>query len=151
MLYWVLGSPYMVEVPHSLFEWKHRGSLCCVNKCGHTDFIIWSTWRKRWHTRIDNFCWLTWRTYRRTDNIVVMHNWPWKIIREIRMCCFTRYFNLLFYQLIFLRRSWVRILGQKRVITKDVKNSTQCCYFRCAAFMVWVGEMSYPKIGSTHY
>ncbi len=40
---------------------------------------------------------------------------------------------------------------QNRVIAKEVKRCTYCCYVRCATLIVWVGGMSCPKTGAIQY
>ncbi len=43
------------------------------------------------------------------------------------------------------------ILGPNRVIVKDVKSYTYCCYVRCATLILRVGEIPWPKTGATQY
>ena len=43
------------------------------------------------------------------------------------------------------------MLGPSRVIAKDVKSCTYCCYVRCATLIVWVGGMPWPQTGATQY
>ncbi len=43
------------------------------------------------------------------------------------------------------------ILGPNRVIAKDVKICTYCCYVRCATLIVWVVGMPWHQTGSTQY
>ncbi len=40
------------------------------------------------------------------------------------------------------------ILDQNRVIARDVKSCTYCCYVRCATLIVWVRQ---AKTGATQY
>ena len=43
------------------------------------------------------------------------------------------------------RRNMGLLLEPNRVIAKDVKSCTYCCYFRCATLIVWIGVMPWPK------
>ncbi len=46
------------------------------------------------------------------------------------------------------------MLGQNRVIDKDVKRCTHCCYVRCMKFKVrvgGVGDIPWPQTDTTHY
>ncbi len=43
------------------------------------------------------------------------------------------------------------MLGQNRVIAKDVKRCTLRCYVRCAALMVRIERMPWPQTDATHY
>ncbi len=43
------------------------------------------------------------------------------------------------------------ILGPNRVIAKDVKKCTDCCYVRYATLIVRLGCMPWPKTGATQY
>ena len=43
------------------------------------------------------------------------------------------------------------ILGQNRVIAKDVKNCNYCCYLRCAALIFRIGGMPWSRTGATQY
>ncbi len=40
---------------------------------------------------------------------------------------------------------WHNMLDQNRVIAKDVKRCTYCCYFRCVKLIVSVGGMPWPR------
>ncbi len=42
-------------------------------------------------------------------------------------------------------------LGSKLHPTKDVKNCSHCCSVRCAALIIKVGGMLWPKNGATYY
>ena len=48
-------------------------------------------------------------------------------------------------------RWWVRILSQRRVIIKDVKNDSYCCYVRCAPLIFRIGGLPWPKTGGATY
>ncbi len=51
-----------------------------------------------------------------------------------------------------LHRHWGgSLLDPNRIIAKDVKRFTYCCYVRCATFIVWVGEIPWSQTGTTHY
>ncbi len=43
------------------------------------------------------------------------------------------------------------MLGQNRVIAKDVKSFNYCCYVICVALIVRLGGMPLPQTGATHY
>ncbi len=43
------------------------------------------------------------------------------------------------------------ILGPNRVIAKDVKSWTYCCYARCATLRVWVGGMPWLQTSVNNY
>ncbi len=43
------------------------------------------------------------------------------------------------------------MLGPNRVIAKDVKSCTYCCYVRYATLIVWVGGMPWPQTGAIQY
>ena len=42
-------------------------------------------------------------------------------------------------------------LKSNTVITKDVKNGSNCCYVRCVTLIVRVGGMPWLKTGTTYY
>ena len=43
------------------------------------------------------------------------------------------------------------MLNPNRVIAKDIKSCTYCCYVRCATLIVRVRGMPWPRTGPTHY
>ncbi len=43
------------------------------------------------------------------------------------------------------------VIGSNRVIAKDAKSCTYCCYVRCSTLIVKVGGMPWPQTGATQY
>ncbi len=43
------------------------------------------------------------------------------------------------------------MLGQNRVIAKDVKGCTYCYYVRCTTLIVWLEGKPWPKTGTAKY
>ncbi len=43
------------------------------------------------------------------------------------------------------------VLGPNRVIAKDVKSCTYCCYVKCTTLIIRVEGMSWPQTDATHY